>query len=156
MPQNDATTPPSQNSAPAASANPGGGTQHGAAVLLVAHGSRRAEANAELGRLAELIRRSPDLLATGVSLVETAYLEIAEPSIPEGIARCVARGAGEILIMPFFLSPGRHVVEDLEAFRQQAAADYPRIPVRICGHLGLHPLIIEIVLDRIREAQSES
>ncbi|MCA9112261.1 MAG: cobalamin biosynthesis protein CbiX, partial [Planctomycetaceae bacterium] len=49
------------------------------ALLLIAHGSRRAEANADLVTLAELVQaRQPD------DVVEIAYLELAEPSIPAG------------------------------------------------------------------------
>ena len=48
------------------------------AVLLIAHGSRRQEANDDLVRLAELIREHGEY-----PIVETAYLEIAAPTIPE-------------------------------------------------------------------------
>ena len=88
--------------------------------------------------------------AGGYEIVEVGYLEIAEPSIPAGGRTCVERGAQRVLIMPFFLSPGRHVTSDLAEFQQQLATEFPGVEFLLCGHLGLHPLMVEIVLDRLR------
>lgn len=117
------------------------------AVLLVAHGSRRAEANHDLRLLAGMVAQQG-----GYEIVEVGYLEIAEPSIPAGGRICVEGGAQRVLIMPFFLSPGRHVTSDLAEFRQQLAVEFPQVEFVLCGHLGLHPLMVEIVLDRLRGA----
>lgn len=117
------------------------------ALLLIAHGSRRSEANAELVRLAEFVReRRPQ------DVVEIAYLELAHPSIPEGADLCVAHPeVTEVRLVPFFLSPGRHVAEDLEEFRRQFAANHPHITFRVTPPLGLHPLVVEALLDRADE-----
>ena len=115
------------------------------AVLLIAHGSRRAEANADLDRLAEMLR------ARGTwPIVETAYLEVAAPDIPTGAERCVSRGAGEVRMLPYFLAAGAHVVEDLERFRADLAVRWPEVDFRLCPPLGLHPLMVEIVIDRLQ------
>ena len=48
-------------------------------LLLIAHGSRRAEANADLGFVADGMQsrgRYP--------IVQVSYLELADPSIPAG------------------------------------------------------------------------
>ena len=75
------------------------------AILLVAHGSRLDSANRDLRWLADSLSvRRPD------DLIETAYLEIAEPDIPAAATRCMERGARRVLLVPFFLSPGRHAV----------------------------------------------
>ena len=89
-----------------------------AAVLLIAHGSRRAEANADLVTLAAMLREHGEY-----SMVEPSYLEIAEPTIPQGAAACLAAGATRVLMLPFFLSAGAHVVEDLERHRHELAED---------------------------------
>lgn len=116
------------------------------AVLLIAHGSRRAEANAELVDVAKR------LLDRGeYAIVEPSYLEIAEPTIPQGAARCVERGATTVLMMPYFLSAGSHVVDDLERHRGELAAAHPEVTWRLCLPLGLHPLMTDIVFDRLRE-----
>ena len=116
-----------------------------AAVLLIAHGSRRAQANAELVTMAERIRT-----AGGFDIVEPSYLELAEPSIPDGARRCIARGAQHVRMLPFFLSAGNHVTNDLERFRGELAAEFPSVEFTLCEPLGLHPLMTEIVLDRLQ------
>lgn len=117
------------------------------AVLLIAHGSRRAEANDDLVTLAGLISSR-----CNYDFVEVSYLEIANPTIHEGGTRCVQRGATRVLMMPYFLSAGVHVVNDLNASRQTLAVEYPGVEFILCPHLGLHPLMADIVLARLEEA----
>lgn len=42
-------------------------------------------------------------------LVEVAHMELAEPTIEQAVARCVAAGASRVIVAPYFLSRGRHV-----------------------------------------------
>ena len=117
------------------------------AVLLVAHGSRRREANDDLVQLADMLRtRLPD------RFVEAAYLELAEPSIPAGLARCREQGAREIHMLPWFLSAGSHVTDDLTRFRDEFTAQYPDVRVTLHPPLGLHPLMVDILLARLAES----
>lgn len=118
------------------------------AVLLIAHGSRRAAANADLQQLAGEVSRQG-----GYAIVETAFLELAEPDIPTGGRRCIARGARRVLLLPYFLSAGVHVSSDLEEHRQTLAAEFPAAEFILCPHLGVHPLMTQIVLDRLREGR---
>lgn len=121
------------------------------AVLLIAHGSRRAEANDELVAIAAALRdrgRFP--------FVQVAYLEMAAPTIAEGGAACVERGASEVILLPFFLSPGRHVADDLTAARDALAARFPHVRFRLAEPLGSHPLILQALEERATDArQSE-
>ena len=121
------------------------------AVLLIAHGSRRAAANDDLVQLAQLVMQRSDY-----SFVEVSYLELVSPTIPEGGQTCVARGARQVLMLPYFLSAGVHVVNDLEAHRNDLANQFPGVEFRLCPHLGLHPLMAEIVLHRLREGTPSS
>ena len=96
------------------------------AILLVDHGSRRAEANAQLEEVADQLRaRATD------SIVEVAHLEIAEPDIAQGIEACVAKGATQIVVHPFFLGPGRHTSEDIPAQVERAGRNHPNVQIRI-------------------------
>ena len=119
------------------------------AVLLIAHGSRRADANQDLVRLRDLVRQR-----RRYPVVEISYLELAEPTIDQGAARCVARGAQQVLMLPWFLAAGAHVVEDLEEHRRTAAAAHPGVDFVLCPPLGLHPLLVEVVLARLDEGQA--
>ena len=117
------------------------------AVLLIAHGSRRPAANHDLVELAEQVReRGP------YAVVEVGYLELAEPTIPQGAARCVAAGVERVLLLPYFLSAGSHVVEDLERHRRDLEQAHPQVTFSLCPPLGLHPLMVELVLLRLGQA----
>jgi sirohydrochlorin ferrochelatase len=118
------------------------------AALLVAHGSRRHEANLDLVSLAEAVRAGGNY-----PIVEIAYLELASPTIPEGAARCVAQGAQRVLLLPYFLSAGAHVCEDLERYRCELSAHFRSVRFELCRPLSLHPGLAAIVLDRLREAE---
>jgi sirohydrochlorin ferrochelatase len=118
------------------------------ALLLIAHGSRRPDANAELERVAEAFR------ARGrYPIVQVSYLELADPSIDDGAARCILRGATDVILLPYFLSPGKHVVEDLAAARDRLAGRFAGARFALAQPLGSHPLVLEVVEERAREAE---
>ncbi|MDG3003404.1 sirohydrochlorin chelatase [Paludisphaera mucosa] len=119
------------------------------AVLLIAHGSRREEANADLRDLAER-------LAAGGRhcIVEACFLELAEPDISSGGARCVARGAMRVFLIPYFLSAGVHLLRDLTAARDDLASRHPGIVFVLGPPLGPHPLLDLLVDARVQELWS--
>jgi sirohydrochlorin ferrochelatase len=117
------------------------------ALLLIAHGSREPEANADLSRLAEVLRQSGRF-----SHVEPAYLELAEPNIDVGAANCVKASVQRVVLLPYFLSAGVHVRRDLTAARDRLAARFPAVEFLLAEPLGPHPLLMEIVLQRAAEA----
>ena len=120
------------------------------AVLLVDHGSRRAEANEQLEALAERVRaRLPD------RFVAVAHQEIAQPDVDAGIAACVAAGAEEIVVVPYFLAPGRHTSEDIPRLVAEAASHHPGLRARVAGPLGLHEKLVDVVLERVAEGGDE-
>jgi sirohydrochlorin ferrochelatase len=67
----------------------------------------------------------------------------------------VQRGAQRVLLMPYFLSAGRHVVEHLQAFRDELAKAHPGVAFVLCPPLGLHPLMVQVVRDRLAEGARE-
>lgn len=117
------------------------------AVLLVDHGSRREEANSQLDALAERVRaRLPD------RFVQLAHMELAEPSIEQGVDACVAAGAQEIVVHPYFLGPGSHTRDDIPRLVAEATARHAGLRVAISEPLGLHDKLVDVVLARIEEA----
>lgn len=117
------------------------------ALVLVDHGSRRDEANAQLDRLAErLAGRLPGWL------VRVAHLELTPPTLGDAIDDCVAAGAREIVIHPFFLAPGRHASEDVPRLAAEALVRHPDVRLRTTEILGLHESVIDAVLGRVLAA----
>lgn len=118
------------------------------AVLLVDHGSRRDQANALIDEVAALVKHR---LGAG-SIVEPAHMEIAEPTIAQGFARCVEQGATMVVVHPFMLTPGRHVVEDLPRLIAQAAEAHDGVAFTMAAPLGSHAGIIDAVIERCEAA----
>ena len=102
-------------------------------LLLIAHGSRRQASNDEIKRLAELLRRK----AGGrFHCVGHAFLELAEPSIADGIQWCIDAGAGEVYALPYFLAEGNHVAEDIPAEISSKQKECPGVKIHLCNYLG--------------------
>jgi sirohydrochlorin ferrochelatase len=115
-------------------------------VILVDHGSRRAESNDMLLRVVELFRRH-----SRYRIIEPAHMELAEPSIGTAFDRCVARGARRIVVMPYFLLPGRHWDQDIPRLSAQAAARHPGATYLVTAPIGLHPLMSQLIESRLTD-----
>ena len=119
-------------------------------VLVVAHGSRNLEAN-EFVHV--LVRQLKGSLQT--ELVEAGFLDLAKPSISDGIKLLTEKGAGELLIYPFFLAKGVHLKEDIPRIVKETVAGLKKIvPCRILEPLGLHPGIFDIIADTLSDEVS--
>ena len=113
------------------------------ALLIVAHGSRREASNEEVRVLGELMAEQA---GERYHMVRAAFLELAEPSIPDGIEECIKAGAGEVVVMPYFLSAGRHVTTDIPNEVAPKQQQYPHISIRIAPYLGAADGIAELML----------
>lgn len=114
------------------------------ALLVVAHGSRRAASNDEVRRLTGDLRAR----AAGFDRVDCAFLELAEPSIPAGLEDLVEWGATDVTVLPYFLSAGRHVAEDIPAQIRLVEARYPGVRIRQAPYLGDSPGVVALLLEQ--------
>jgi len=112
-------------------------------LILVAHGSRRAASNNDVARLAEALAEtaSERFLA-----VRHGFLELASPSLAESIDDAVNSGAKEVVIVPYFLSPGRHVVEDLPRTVALAGETHPAVNLVLTAHVGAAEGMLDMIL----------
>lgn len=111
------------------------------AVLLVAHGSRVAESNAEIEALSERLAG----ILVPVRTVRHAYLELAEPSIGEAIDALVGNGVVDIVVIPYFLAAGRHVREDIPAIVRAARERHPGLQIAMTDHFGARDRVLEVL-----------
>jgi sirohydrochlorin ferrochelatase len=112
-------------------------------LLLVAHGSRREASNEEVRRLAGALAEQA---GSRFGRVDCAFLEIAAPSIADGIEAAVRAGASEIVVLPYFLSAGRHVAEDIPLEVERKQVEHPNVRIRIGPYLGQAEHLIGILL----------
>ena len=117
------------------------------ALLLIDHGSTRDDANDLLPKVARMVREMSDF-----EIVCYAHMELAEPTIQQGFDTCVAAGATEVIVHPYFLGPGRHSVSDIPRMVAEAAAKHAGVSYRLTEPLGLDPKIGELILKRVRES----
>lgn len=113
-------------------------------LLVVAHGSRRAESNEEVRDLVKnLINMEHDFFE-----IKAAFLELADPLISDGIRQLIKNGAKEVTVMPYFLSAGRHVTKDIPADVKIVKDEYPDINIHIATYLGASDKIKAILLEQ--------
>lgn len=113
-------------------------------IIIVDHGSRRAESNAALESLVGRFAAT-----SGHGIVEPAHMELAEPTISQAFDRCVARGAGRVVVTPFFLLPGKHWDQDIPRLSQEAAARHPGVAFLVTAPIGLDPMMLQVIEARI-------
>src|SRR5205085_12046408 len=125
--------------------------QAGRAVLLVGHGSLRRGSGAAMIRLAALAR------ARGVApVVEAGFLNYSRPAFAEALARCVACGAAEVVVQPYFLVCGKFVSVDLPRVVATGRAAHPNVGLALAQPFGDHPALEALVLKRAAEAIAAS
>jgi len=115
-------------------------------IVLFAHGSPVDSANRAVHAVtAELARR------TG-HVVETAFLECAPPTLADAVANLTAVGAQRILVIPYFLTMGIHLRRDLPRIVAELQTNYPDVSIEISEPLDGHPALLDILVDRSKEA----
>ena len=114
------------------------------AILIVDHGSRRAEANDMLLCMANLVQT----MAGSTVIVRHAHMELADPTIGAGFASCVAAGATHVTVFPYMLSPGKHSTADIPQMVQEAAASHPNVRFFVTPAFGVHEKLGELILGR--------
>lgn len=115
--------------------------------MIVGHGTRDA---AGVAQFLTLVRDVADLCPDVA--VEPSFLELAQPSIAEGIDRAVARGARRLTVMPLLLFAAGHAKHDIPCNVAAAAGRHAGLEIRQAGHLGCHPAVLELSERRFSEA----
>ena len=115
------------------------------AVVLVGRGATDPDANAEVAKTARLL-----LEGRGIATVETAFISLARPSVPEGLDRAKRLGHSRIVVLPYFLFAG--VLPDrIVAQTATWAAEHPEVEVLSAGLIGPSARLAELVGERRRE-----
>lgn len=114
------------------------------AILIVDHGSRRAEANDMLLCMANLVRT----MAGSKIIVRYAHMELADPTVDAGFKSCVDAGATDVTVFPYMLSPGKHSTTDIPRMVAKAASLHPGVRFSVTPAFGVHEKLGELILSR--------
>ncbi len=130
---------------------------HGArtGVLLVGHGTRSEPGRRQCRALADEIAAGLD---ERVFAAELAYLEMASPTIDEGVARLLAQQVERLIVVPLLLFAAGHAKEDIPAAVRSAlaTAGLPNLPIVHAEPIGLQEAVIELAAIRFHETADDS
>jgi precorrin-8X/cobalt-precorrin-8 methylmutase len=113
-------------------------------ILVVGHGSPRAEANQGFMSLVDRVARR-----LGSSRVLPAFFSIAQPDIPRQTAELAKSGVRHVLLMPYFLYSGQHVTVDIPALLEECGKQFPDVSFEMLPTLENEPLLEDLVVDRL-------
>jgi sirohydrochlorin cobaltochelatase len=117
------------------------------AVLVAGRGSSDPDANSDLAKIARLFYEGRPY-----PLVETAFVSLTPPSVPEALQRCERLGARRVVVFSYFLFTG--VLEERIRKQSERFAAQSGVEVRYAGYFGPEARVADLVLERYREACS--
>lgn len=118
-------------------------------VILIGHGSRVPGSGGDMEKVAERLV-ADDYIAA----VETCYMSRVRPFFPETLEGLVARGARRVVVIPYFLHSGLHLVLDMPEMIKEEAVKYPDVNVIYGKHLGYDDAMVALVKKRVEESET--
>lgn len=120
-------------------------------VVVLAHGSRgNLGSQAVVETLDRIANGLKTLLSPDVEIVGGA-MQFNHPDLKEAAGSLIARGARLIVVAPYFLFPGRHVIEDIPELIKELNSSYPDVTFALTNNLGLDESFVELMAERITE-----
>jgi sirohydrochlorin cobaltochelatase len=118
-------------------------------LLMVGHGTRSAAGVAAFGRLVERVRA----LADGdPPAVGGGFIELSSPSLAAEVGRMLCAGHPELVAVPLVLVAAGHGKGDIPAALARERLRHPGLRWRYGRPLGPHPVLLEVLADRIDAA----
>ena len=115
-------------------------------LIIAAHGSRKKESAREVGALAAKVAEKA---GTAFDRVVHGFLQFSEPLLPGVIDDAVVGGACDIVVFPFFISAGSHILSDIPELVADAGRRYPDVKFTIARHLGAVDGVEELILGEV-------
>jgi sirohydrochlorin ferrochelatase len=119
------------------------------AVIILGHGSRVPDASRDMEKVAGRLREK-----YGYPLVEVCFMSRLGPHFPEIFEKCVKLGATRVLVVPYFLHSGMHLLLDIPEMLKEEAEKFPGVSVRMGRGFGFDELLVDLLRERIEETKS--
>lgn len=118
-------------------------------ILLIGHGSSDNDARDAFVYIADSLRNN-------YRNVGFCFLELDKPNIEEGIQNAFANDPKALILVPYFLHKGAHIKRDVKEEIDKALKNSNQKTVYMTRHLGVDNKIVDVVLERAREAESKN
>jgi len=119
------------------------------ALLLIGHGSRFGPGVEEFHQFARQVYAAlPDRPCA------VGFLELAKPTIRQGLETLIEQGARDIIAMPVMLMAAGHMKNDIPAALNALQADYPGVNITYGVELGVQSAMLQAAQDRIAACES--
>ncbi len=123
------------------------GSNKNMAIILMGHGSRVPGSGGDMEKVARRLGET-----RGYGLVEICYMSRVAPYFSETLEKCVKHGAEKVVVIPYFLHSGLHLVLDIPQMIQEKAKIYPNVEIIYGKHLGFDDSMVALVEKRIEES----
>jgi sirohydrochlorin ferrochelatase len=118
-------------------------------LLIAAHGSRREASNEELKQLGIKVSA---MLGVANHQVDVAFLELAAPSIENVLLGLFNNHVKEVIVLPYFLSAGNHVVRDIPEEISKVLVQWPDNKITLLPHVGALDSMVGAIAGAFEEA----
>lgn len=122
--------------------------RHQTLLMVVGRGTSDPDANSNVAKIARLLWEG-----FGFGWAEAAYSGVTFPLVEPALEHAAKLGYARILVFPYFLFTGV-LVQRIYAHAGRVAARHPEIEFVEVPYLADHPLVLETVLERIREIEN--
>lgn len=119
------------------------------AIILMGHGSRVPDAGKHMEKVASGLRAK-----YGYNIVEICYMSRLGPHFTEIFEKCIAQGVAEIVVIPYFLHDGLHLVLDIPEMMQEIVTQHPEVKLVLGMNLGFDDSLVDLVEKRISASRN--
>jgi sirohydrochlorin cobaltochelatase len=112
------------------------------AIVLFGHGARDARWREPFDRLATLWKAQHPKV-----LVESAFLELMQPSLKEAISSLVAAGVTELVVVPVFFGQGGHLRNDFPVLMSACREQFSGIKLSTTPAVGEDDAVLQAISD---------
>ena len=120
--------------------------QNDKAVIILNHGTRNKQAQESFNVFARTLREKFQAV-----IIEHASMELSEPSMPVIIKKLYESGKRDIVIVPFFLFSGMHIVKDIPEIIEEERQKYSDLKITFGKPIMPDNRLMDILYDRIKE-----
>src|SRR5215470_7288973 len=112
------------------------------ALILFSHGSLLCGAGNTLYEHARRLEERGEF-----DIVEVGFLNYSKPEFSVAVEKCVAGEAELIVVLPYFLVPGKFVSKDLPQKIEEARAIYPEVDFIVAEPIGFDDRLADAILE---------